>query len=101
MSEKALVYLPNFDLKHKHLVIGEAAGMAEGGGRTLIRQLLSEGKVRYATVQSTSEGLEGAELPSLEGPCGLIMTTTATGLQQPRRAHEGRALHHSDADPAG
>ena len=80
MSEKALVYLKNLDLKHKHLVIGEAAGMAEGSGRTLVRQLLSEGKVRYATVQSTNDGLDGVELPSLEGPCGLIMTTTATGL---------------------
>jgi hypothetical protein len=80
MSEKALVYLKGLDLKHKHLVIGEAAGLAEGNGRTLVRQLLSEDKVRYATVQSTSDGLEGSELPTLEGPCGLIMTTTATGL---------------------
>ncbi|MCV0351845.1 MAG: hypothetical protein K5863_17340 [Nitratireductor sp.] len=79
MSEKALVYL-DIDLKHKHLIIGEAAGMANGSGRTLIRQLLSEGQVRYATVQSTDRGLEGAELPALEGPCGLIMTTTATNI---------------------
>lgn len=80
MSEKALVYLEGLNLKHKHLVIGEASGMADGNGRTLLRQLLSEGKVRYATVQSTSEGLKGSELPTLEGPAGLIMTTTATGL---------------------
>ena len=81
MSEKALVYLPNLDLKHKHLVIGEAAGLAEGEGRSLLRQLLSEDRVRYATVQSTDkEGLTGKELPILEGPTGLIMTTTANGL---------------------
>jgi hypothetical protein len=80
MSEKALVYLKGLDLKNKHLVIGEAAGLAEGSGRTLVRQLLSEGRVRYATVQSTSDGLEGSELPVLEGPTGLVMTTTATGL---------------------
>lgn len=80
MSEKALVYLPNLDLKNKHLVIGEASGMADGNGRTLLRQLLSEGRVRYATVQSTQKGLVGSELPVLEGPTGLIMTTTATGL---------------------
>ena len=54
MSEKALVYLKDLDLKHKHLVIGEAAGMSEGNGRALLRQLLSEGKVKYATVQSLS-----------------------------------------------
>jgi len=80
MSEKALVYLPDLDLKHRHLVIGEASGMADGDGRTLLRQLLSEGKVRYATVQSTEGGLVGSELPTLEGPTGLIMTTTAMGL---------------------
>jgi hypothetical protein len=81
MSEKALVYLKDLDLKHKHLVIGEAAGMAEGNGRTLLRQLLSEGSVRYATVQSTEKnGLEGSELPTLEGPTGLLMTTTANSL---------------------
>lgn len=77
MSEKALVYLPNLDLRHKHLIVSEAAGLADGYGRTLVRQLVSEGKVRYATVQSTSKGLDGVELPTLEGPTGLIMTTTA------------------------
>lgn len=80
MSEKALVYLKGLNVKHRHLVIGEAAGLASGEGRTLLRQLLSEGRVRYATVQSTSNGLVGSELPTLEGPTGLIMTTTATGL---------------------
>lgn len=80
MSEKALVYLKGLDLKHRHLIIGEASGMVEGDGRTLLRQLLSEGRVRYATVQSTDKGLVGSELPVLEGPTGLIMTTTATGL---------------------
>jgi hypothetical protein len=79
MSEKALIYL-DLDLKHKHLFIGEAAGLAEGNGRTLLRQLLSEGSVRYATVQSTSNGLEGSELPTLEGPTGVIVTTTAPVL---------------------
>ncbi len=80
MSEKALVYLKGLKLKNRHLVIGEASGMADGDGRTLLRQLLSEGRVRYATVQSTSDGLKGQELPTLEGPTGLIMTTTATSL---------------------
>ncbi len=82
MSEKALVYLRGLNLKHKHLIIGEAAGMADGNGRTLLRQLLSEDKVRYITVQSTGNGLTGEELPALEGPCGLIMTTTATVRRQ-------------------
>ena len=80
MTEKALVYLEGLNLKHRHLVIGEAAGLADGEGRSLLRQLLSEDIVRYVTVQSTSQGNKGTELPPLEGPCGLIMTTTATGI---------------------
>ena len=44
MSEKAIIYSEDLDLRHKHLVIQEAAGMAEGHGRTFLRQLLSEGE---------------------------------------------------------
>lgn len=80
MSEKALLYLDGLDLKHRYLVIGEAAGLSQGVGRAFLRQLLSEGKVRYATVQSTSKGLVGQELKPLEGPTGLILTTTANAL---------------------
>lgn len=80
MSEKALLYLKGLDLKHRYLVIGEAAGLSQGAGRAFLRQLLSEGKVRYATVQSTSKGLVGQELEPLEGPTGLLMTTTANAL---------------------
>ncbi len=79
MSEKAIVY-SGMDLRHKHLVIGEAAGLASGDGRAFLRQLLSEGTVRYMTVQKTDKGLTGKELPTVQGPCGLIMTTTANSL---------------------
>lgn len=80
MSEKALVYLDGVELKHKFLVIGEAAGLAQGEGRAFLRQLLSEGKIRYATVQKTPKGLVGQELKPIEGPTGLLMTTTANAL---------------------
>lgn len=80
MSEKALVYLNDLDLKHRFLVIGEAAGLASGEGRALLRQLLSEGHVKYATVQKTKDGLAGKLLKPLEGPTGLLMTTTANSL---------------------
>lgn len=79
MTDKALVYLKDLNLKHKHLIIGEAAGMSDEGN-PLLRQLLSEGKVRYVTVQQTADGLKGTELPRLEGPCGLIMTTTRPAI---------------------
>lgn len=80
MSEKALIYLKGLDLKHKHLVISEAAGLAKAEGRKFLRQLLSEDIARYVTVQKTSNGLAGVELPPLEGPMGLVMTTTATEI---------------------
>jgi hypothetical protein len=81
MSEKALLYATDLNLKNRHLVIGEAAGMAEGSGRVFLRQVLSEGKVRYLTVEKTDSGqMKASEKNSLEGPLGLIMTTTAHAL---------------------
>ena len=98
MSEKALVYMDGLNLKHRYLVIGEAAGLAEGNGRAFLRQLLSEGNIRYVTVQSTSkDGLKGQELPPIEGPTGLIMTTTANALHP---EDESRMLsYHMDESP--
>lgn len=79
MSEKAIIY-SGLNLEHKHLVIGEAAGMASGDGRAFLRQLLSEGEINYMTVQKTENGLSGKKLPPIKGPTGLIMTTTANAL---------------------
>jgi hypothetical protein len=79
MSDKALMYMKDMNLKQKHLVIQEAAGMSEGLGRVFLRQLLSEGEAKYLTVQKTSEGMKGEEL-SLKGPTGVLMTTTANSL---------------------
>lgn len=99
MSEKALVYMGSkLDLKHRGLIIQEAAGLRDGPGRAFIRQLLTEGEIRYATVQSNKDGrLEGGELPRVEGPCGLLMTTTANSLHP---EDESRMLSwHIDESP--
>lgn len=78
MSEHALAYSEE-PLSHRFLVIYEASGM-EGDMQTyLIRSLLSEGCLRYETVEKTSEGIK-ARLIEREGPTGLIVTTTATRL---------------------
>ena len=45
----------------------------------IVRSLLSEGRLRYETVEKTPEGLQ-ARLIEREGPTGLIMTTTAVSL---------------------
>ena len=45
----------------------------------LIRSLLSEGRVRYETVEKTRDGIK-PRLIEREGPTGLIVTTTALKL---------------------
>jgi hypothetical protein len=78
MSEKSLAYGTE-PIKHRHLVIYEAAGMASDFASYLVRSLLSEGRLRYETVEKTKDGL----IPKVierEGPAGLLVTTTAIRL---------------------
>src|SRR5215212_10440721 len=78
MSERTLAYSEE-PIKHRFLVIYEAAGMSGEFATYLIRSLLSEGCVRYETVEKTSEGIK-PRLIEREGPTGLIVTTTAVKL---------------------
>lgn len=78
MSDRALAYSTE-PLKHRHLVIYEAAGMASDFATYLIRSLLSEGRLRYETVEKTRDGLV-PKFIEREGPTGLIVTTTSVRL---------------------
>jgi hypothetical protein len=78
MSDRALAYSTE-PLNHRHLVIYEAAGMASDFTTYLIRSLLSEGRLRYETVEKTRDGLV-PKLIEREGPTGLIVTTTSVRL---------------------
>lgn len=78
MSDRALAYSAE-PLRHRHLVIYEAAGMASEFATYLIRSLLSEGRLRYETVEKTDEGLVSRMIEK-EGPTGLIVTTTSVWL---------------------
>jgi len=78
MSDRALAYSTE-PLKHRHLVIYEASGMASDFATYLIRSLLSEGRLRYETVEKTCDGLK-PKLIEREGPTGLIVTTTSLRL---------------------
>jgi hypothetical protein len=78
MSDRALAYSSE-PLDHRHLVIYEAAGMAGDFATYLIRSLLSEGRIRYETVEKTKDGLT-PKLIEREGPTGLLVTTTALRL---------------------
>jgi DNA-binding MarR family transcriptional regulator len=57
----------------------EAAGMKGDVASYLVRSLLSEGCIRYATVEKTKNGLR-PRLIEREGPTGLITTTTLVNL---------------------
>jgi MarR family len=78
MSDRTLAYSEE-PIRHRFLVIYEAAGMNGEFATYLMRSLLSEGKVRYETVEKTSEGMK-PRLIEREGPTGLIVTTTAVKL---------------------
>jgi DNA-binding transcriptional ArsR family regulator len=78
MSDRTLAYSEE-PIRHRFLVIYEAAGMNSDFATYLMRSLLSEGKVRYETVEKTSEGIK-PRLIEREGPTGLIVTTTAVRL---------------------
>lgn len=78
MSERALAYSEE-PIQHRFLVVYEAAGMSGEFATYLIRSLLSEGRLRYETVESTSEGLRPRTIER-EGPTGLIVTTTEVKL---------------------
>jgi hypothetical protein len=93
MSEKTLAYSDE-PIKHRFLVLYEAAGMNGEFQAYLIRSLLSEGRLRYETVEKTSAGLK-PRLIEREGPTGLIVTTT---LEKLHPENETRMLSLSVAD---
>jgi len=84
MSEHALVY-DERPIEHRMIVLYEASGLGpdrEGQPGLLascMRTLLSEGRIKYTTVERTAEGLQPRHIER-EGPTGLITTTTWAGL---------------------
>jgi hypothetical protein len=78
MSERALAYSEE-PLAHRMLVIYEGAALESEFANYILRSLLSEGHLRYVTVEKTAEGL-CARLIERPGPTGLLLTTTAVKL---------------------
>lgn len=75
MSEKAMAYFDE-PLKHRTLVVTEAAGIKQGGD-LFLRSLLSEGRISYGVVRGGR-----TQNKTLEGPTGLILTTTEVKLYE-------------------
>ncbi len=78
MSERSLAYSDE-PLQHRMLVLYEVAGLTSDFGSYLMRTLLSEGCIRYETVEKTQDGLK-PKLIERAGPTGLIVTTTWANL---------------------
>jgi len=78
MSDRSLAYSDE-PLAHRTLVLYEAAGLTSDFGTYLMRTLLSEGCIRYETVEKTQDGLK-PKLIERAGPTGLIVTTTWANL---------------------
>lgn len=78
MSDRALVYW-NESLVNRMLVLYEAEALSSDFVSYAVRSLLSEGQIRYVTVESTPEGLEPREIVR-PGPTGLIVTTTRVAI---------------------
>ncbi|MGQ9758945.1 MAG: hypothetical protein ACUVRX_12485, partial [Actinomycetota bacterium] len=78
LSERALVYTKE-DFRHRTIIIHEFGGVDNEMGNYLLRSLLSEGCLRYETVESTPWGLHPKVLEK-EGPTNVIFTTTKVEL---------------------
>jgi hypothetical protein len=78
MSERVLAYT-EADLRHRFLVVCEAAGITGDFASYLLRSLLSEGKLIYEVVEKTSDGMKPRRIEK-SGPTGLLVTTTLIRL---------------------
>ena len=100
MSERGLIFVEE-GMSHRMLVIYEAAGMAGDMQTYLVRSLLSEGCIRYQMAAKGPGGEIVGRLVELEGPTGLIVTTTAISLH-PENKNPADLRHcygHTRADP--
>lgn len=79
MSEHSLAYSQE-PIAHRFVIFYEAVGLSSSFASYLLRSLLSEGRIRYETVERTPQGRLEARLIEREGPTGAIVTTTEVTL---------------------
>jgi hypothetical protein len=79
MSDKALVHFDG-DLRHKHIVIQEFAGLQSDTGNKWLRMLLSERHIAYATSVAVPTGGWRTQVKHIAGPTGAFLTTTEGAL---------------------
>ena len=80
LTEKALLYVEG-DFKHKILAMGEAMEDKQQVFQdTLLRQLMSEGKLRHLVPIKGPDGQIISEMIEKEGPVSFMVTTTRNKL---------------------
>ncbi len=80
VSEKALLYLTD-DFEHRILSMGEAiTSKGVDFQDYLLRELMSEGRLRYQTVQKGPDGEQKTVSIEKEGPVAFMVTTTQNKL---------------------
>tara|TARA_A100001011_G_scaffold278936_1_gene288785 strand:- start:1373 stop:2503 length:1131 start_codon:yes stop_codon:yes gene_type:complete len=81
ISEKSIAYMERNFLKHKILGIQEFSGLNNPAGNTLLRSLLSEGKIRRMVAKNDPNDNDFVNQESkVEGPVCLFMTTTEESI---------------------
>jgi hypothetical protein len=96
LSEKALLYYED-DFSHKILSMGEAAGAEEQSLQDyLLRELMSEGRLRYPVVQMKKGGLVTTTIEK-NGPVAFMVTTTKSALH-PENETRLLSLEVDDSD---
>jgi hypothetical protein len=79
LSPKALFYSEE-PLRHRTLVIAEAAAVQDETASYVLRTLLSEGCLKYEVSVAGADGTYRTQVAEREGPTNLLLTTTAIQL---------------------
>ena len=81
ISEKSLSYMEENALRHKVLAIQEFSGLNNPSGNTILRSLLSEGKIRRQTsITDAKDNNFTTQVSEVMGPVSLFMTTTEKSI---------------------
>lgn len=75
MSPKAINHSSE-SFEHKHIFLGEWAGLQSEEGNASLRQLISQGRLVYQVVEKQTDGPQKTVTKKLNGPTGLITCTT-------------------------
>ena len=81
ISEKSISYMEENALRHKVLAIQEFSGLNNPSGNTILRSLLSEGKIRrQVTITGAKDNNFCNQDSKVNGPVSLFMTTTEKSI---------------------